>query len=203
MKIRITAVSGQGDFGPIAGLPDGGTVLDGATRTFTLQDTRDWDRVRPNLLAAKTAGTITYQVLADTLGDEGAQIFKRTLTVGHADLTAAAVSQTITDPIGAFPTGARLMGYRKSVSTAFSGGGSSSCAIDVGFNGATDVLDDGQTVFTGVAAETFGAGTNALPLVRRDIGGKTLQAAFTADVNVALLTAGAVTFEVFYGVWST
>ncbi len=201
MQIRITAVAGQGDFGPIHGLPLNGTVLDGETRTFTLQDTRDFDRVKLRLAAAKTAGKITYQIIGEA-GDEGAQVFKRTLTVGHADLTAAATSQTITDTLGAFPTGSRLIGYRKSLPTVFTGGGAGSCTVDVGFNAATDVLDDGQSVFTGAAAETFGAGTNALPTVARDIGGKTLQATFTADVNVALLTAGAVTFEVLYVVHS-
>jgi len=125
---------------------------------------------------------------------------RRSFTVGHADLTDADGSEIETDAAGALPAGAVLMGYRKRVATAFSGGGAGVVTVDVGFPGLNlgDLLDDGQTVFTGVAAETYGAGANALPTVRRSIGGLTLQAKFDANVNVADLTAGSVTFDVYY-----
>jgi len=195
---RITALDGQGDFGPIHGLPLNGTVPEGTTRSFTVQSPEDAAEVLTKLKAAKTAGKITYSVSSDA-NDEGARVYKRTLQITHEDLDAVAVSQTIVDPVGAFPAGARLLGYRKQLDTEFAGGGAGSCVIDAGFNGATDELDDGQDIFTGAGTgETFGAGGNAVPEQPRDLGGLTLQATITANVNVALLTAGDLTLEVLY-----
>jgi len=198
MQIRITALDGQGDFGPLMGLPNGGNVPEGTTRTFTLQHQDDFDRIRLNLDTAQTAGEITYDVVGST-GDEGGRVYKRTLRIQHSDLTAEAVNETVTDAIGAFPAGARMLGYRKKVDTEFSGGGATSCTIDAGFNGATDELDDGQDIFTGAGTtETFGAGVNAAPETPRNLGALTLQATITADVNVDLLSAGDLTLEILY-----
>jgi len=195
---RITALAGQGDFGPVHGLPLNGTVPEGTTRSFTVQSPEDAAEVLTKLKAAKTAGEITYSVSGDA-NEEGGRVFKRTLQITHADLTAAAVSETVTDPVGAFPAGARLLGYRKQLDTEFSGGGASAVSIDAGFNGATDELDDGQDIFTGAGTgETFGAGGNAVPEQPRNLGGLTLQATITSDVNVALLAAGDLTLEVLY-----
>lgn len=195
---RITALAGQGDFGPVHGLPLGGTVADGTTRSFTVQSAEDAAEVLPKLKAAKDAGLIEYSVSGDA-NEEGGRVFKRTLQITHADLDAAAVSQTVVDPVGAFPAGARLLGYRKQIDTEFAGGGAGSCTIDAGFNGATDELDDGQDIFTGAGTgETFGAGGNAAPGNPRDLEGLTLQATITSNVNVALLTAGDLTIEVLY-----
>lgn len=151
--------------------------------------------------AANKGARFTVDSTADALAAALSQIKVRTLTVGHADLTDADTSETITDTAGAFPAGSVLMGYSKNVATAFSGGAVSAVTVDVGFNGATDVLDDGQSVFTGVSGYSYGAGGNALPLVRRQLGGLTLQAKFdSVDGDVADLTAGSVTFNVYYAV---
>lgn len=151
-----------------------------------------------------SAATITYgsSDVNTTLNSlvAGGSLLRRSFTVGHADLTDADGSETEVDAAGALPANAVLMGYRKRVATAFSGGGAGSVTVDVGFDGVgnSDVLDDGQTVFTGVAAETYGAGANAAPTVRRSIGGLIPQAIFNADVNTADLTAGSVTFDIYY-----
>lgn len=156
------------------------------------------------MTVAVAAASITYGTsnVNDALValEAGGSLLRRSFTVGHADLTDADGSETVADAEGALPAGAVLMGYRKRVATAFSGGGAAVVTVDVGFDGAgnSDVLDDGQTVFTGVAAETYGAGANALPTVRRSIGGLIPQATFDADVDVADLTAGGVTFDIYY-----
>ena len=135
----------------------------------------------------------------DALADS-TRVLVRTFTIGHADLTDADGSETETDTAGALPSNAVLMGYRKRVTTAFTGGTASAVTIDCGFNGATDVLDDGQTIFTGVAAATYGAGVNALPSIRRAIGGLTPQCTVVADDDVADLSAGSVSIDIFYAV---
>ncbi|RTL21352.1 MAG: hypothetical protein EKK55_16425 [Rhodocyclaceae bacterium] len=140
-----------------------------------------------------------HLVDADALADSS-RVRVRTFTIGHSDLTDADGSETETDAAGALPSGAVLIGYRKRVSTAFTGGTAGTVTIDCGFNGATDVLDDGQTIFTGVAAATYGAGANALPLIRRAIGGLTPQCTIDADDDVADLSAGSVSLDIFYTV---
>jgi hypothetical protein len=149
-----------------------------------------------NLRAKVVQDLVDAEALADST-----RIRVRTFTVGHADLTEADTSEDQVDAAGALPSGAVLMGYRKRVATAFSGGGNSAVTVDCGFNGATDVLDDGQTVFTGVAAATYGAGANSLPTIRRAIGGLVPQCTFvTTDGTNAGLTAGEVSFDYFYTV---
>lgn len=190
-------------FPTVEGLPDGGNIKAGIgeVTTFDLDDQDALEQALNGRLGElKVAGSVTYTIDAseDYVGDGGARLYVRKLTVGHADLDAAALTQTITDD-SALPLGAVLAGFRKVVATGFTGGGASAVTVDVGFDGASlgDVLDDGQSVFA--AATTYGAGTNALPLVRRAIGGKTLQAAFAStDANLLALTAGSVTFEVYY-----
>lgn len=148
-----------------------------------------------NLRARVTQHLVDAEALADST-----RVLKRSFTIGHANLTEADGSEDEADASGALPSGAALIGYRRALGTAFSGGGAGAVTIDCGFNGATDVLDDGQDIFTGAAAVAYGAGVNALPLVRRSIGGLTPQCTIAADVDVADLTAGAVTIEIYYAV---
>jgi len=149
-----------------------------------------------NLRAKVVQDLVDAEALADST-----RVLVRTFTVTIADLGEADTSEDQTDPAGALPSGAVLMGYRKRVDTAFSGGGNSAVTVDCGFNGLGDVLDDGQTVFTGVAAATYGAGANALPTIRRAIGGLTPQCTFvTVDGTNAGLTAGSASFDYFYAV---
>ena len=200
--LRVTNATAN-EFPGVEGLPNGGTIKAGIG-TVTEFDVDDSDFIEQalngQLGALKAAGSVTYTLDADEdyVGDGGARVFCRKLVVGHADLTDDDTAQTITDD-SALPAGAVLAGYRKVVATGFTGGGASAATVDVGFDGASlgDVLDDGQSVFA--ASTAYGAGTNALPLVKRDIGGKTLQAAFAStDANLLALTAGSVTFEVYF-----
>lgn len=119
---------------------------------------------------------------------------KLTLTVGHADLTAAALTQTINIGSAALPSGAVIVGRSIVLGTAFSGGGSSAASVDIGGTDA-DCIVDGESIFTGATtakAGTSGINPNGL------LGGQQLTATFISDVNVALLDAGAVTIHVFY-----
>lgn len=150
--------------------------------------------------ANKRGKAVLVPVDPEALADQS-RVRVRTFTVLHGDLTEADTSEDQVDPAGALPAGAVLMGYRKRVDTAFSGGGNSAVTVDCGFNGATDVVDDGQTVFTGVAAATYGAGANALPTIRRAVGGLVPQCTFvTVDGTAAGLTAGSASFDYFYTV---
>ena len=117
------------------------------------------------------------------------------LRVTTADLTAAATSQEV--PFAAaLPTGAMIVGQEITVDTAFSGGVSSSCTVDVGGTDA-DAIVDGADVFTGATTPKAGtAGINPNGF----LGGQTLKATITSDVNVDTLTAGDITIKVAYAV---
>lgn len=121
-------------------------------------------------------------------------IRKVTLTVGHADLTAAATSQVINIGSAALPSGAYVVGRTITLATAFSGGGSSAASVDIGGTDA-DCIVDGESIFTG--ATTAKAGTSGIDPFGA-LGGQQLTATFISDVNVALLDAGSATITVLY-----
>jgi hypothetical protein len=121
---------------------------------------------------------------------------KLTLTVGHADLTAAALTQTINIGSTALPSGAVILGRTIVLATAFSGGGAGAVSVDIGGTDA-DCIVDGESIFTG--ATTAKAGTSGIDPFGA-LGGQQLTATFISDVNVVLLTAGSVTITVTYAV---
>lgn len=121
------------------------------------------------------------------------RVQKKTVTVGHADLTAAATSEAIN--IGtALPANARIWGREIRLATAFSGGGAGAVSVDIGGTDA-DAVVDGESVFTG--ATTAKAGTSGINPFGK-LGGQQLTATFISDVNVADLTAGSVVIDVLY-----
>ncbi len=181
-------------------LPDGGAVPAGETRTFSEIEEKRFDEfVKPALDADCDAGKCAYFTRPDgTTSDFGGRIYRERLVVKHGDLTDADTSQT-NDGSYAFPAGSILMGFNNKTTTAFAGGAVSALVADLGFDGASlgDVLSDGQTIMS--AAERYGAGANALPYVRRDIGGQKIRAKIdSTDGNVADLTAGRLQVDVFY-----
>ena len=186
--------------GPFQGLPSGGVVKAGVNQQ-TVFDLDDEDQLEQALNGglgdAIDDGDVSVFVRGDS-NDLGQRLYCERITLGHAGLTDADTSQVISSGYE-LPEGAIQAGYRKNVSVAFAGGDVSAVTVDVGFAGAGagDLLDDGQSI--AAAAETFGAGANATPLVRRDIGGKTFQVKVdSVDGDVADLTAGAAVFELFY-----
>ncbi len=123
----------------------------------------------------------------------GYDIKKISTTIGHADLTAAATSEVVN--LGdALPTGAYVVGRTIALATAFSGGGAGAVSVDIGGTDA-DAIVDGESIFTG--ATTAKAGTSGINPFGA-LGGQQLTATFISDVNVSLLTAGAVTIDILY-----
>ncbi len=134
-------------------------------------------------------------------GAAGVGLQKRTVTVGHADLTDADTSQDI--PIGAvLPANARILGVALHTATAFAGGTVSALALDIGSSGDVDALIDGADLFGTVvdgqaATRPLGIAPNKLFAT----AGAQLVARFvsTGD-NLVNLTAGAVTIDVYFSV---
>ncbi len=116
-------------------------------------------------------------------------------TITHADLTAASLTQTIA--IGVAP--GRFLGGSKVLTTQFTGGSATSVLLDVGGTDP-DGLIDADNLLSGTAgAEDFApAGVLVAAGLMADIAGQTINALFTADVNVVLLTAGSVTIRLFF-----
>lgn len=150
--------------------------------------------------AVNSGVSVAQDATADAIGGLS-QIKKRSFVVGFADFTDADTSETETDPAGALPSGAVLMGFRLVVTTGIGGASLSAVTADCGFSGATDVLTDGTNVFTGATSPTYGLGTNALPNSARVIGGLTAQCIFNStDDDIGDATAGSVTVEIYYAV---
>jgi hypothetical protein len=145
--------------------------------------------------------TTVEGALAETkaLVDAGMTVLKKTVTVGHADLTDADGSQAIN--IGtALPNNARIVGVDMRALTAFSGGTASAVTVDVGTSGDVDALIDGADVF----AAAVDGGPATMPAGIRPnkmfASGGQLIATFAADDDVADLSAGSVIIDVLYTV---
>lgn len=154
------------------------------------------------------AGSVRVTAAIDQVSvvpDEGAAAVARATaefrsvvcTVGHADLTDADTSQTITCG-SALPAGARLLGFHSALGTAFSGGGTGTGTMDCGWASSGDLITDGRVVFTGGGANDYGSGSNALPYAPLSIGGQTFQCTFVTDTTLAAYTAGSVVNTFFY-----
>ena len=121
---------------------------------------------------------------------------KLSVTIGHADLTAAATSQVL--PLGsALPAGAYILGRTLRLATAFSGGSVSALVVDIGGTDA-DCIVDGESVYTGATAAK--AGTSGID-PNGALGGQQLTATFIATGdNVVNLSAGSLTIDILYAV---
>jgi hypothetical protein len=135
---------------------------------------------------------------SSVLADAGMTVSKRTVTVGHADLTDADTSQDIN--IGAaLPANARIVGVDLHTFTAFSGGTVSALAVDIGSSGDVDALVDGADLFTaavdgGPSTRPAGIRPNKLYATATQL---TARFVSTTD-NLVNLTAGAITIDVLY-----
>ena len=149
-----------------------------------------------NLLRAKTAGLITYDLVPDagdyTFASLGGGVKTLTASFAAGDFDVAAGTVTVTDDV-AIPDGAILMSAQLVVTTICIGGGASSCVVDCGYTGGLIAFDENQNVFVGATTRSLtdlAQGT--------DIGGKFLALRFNADVDMNLLTQGSVTLKVAY-----
>lgn len=138
---------------------------------------------------------------AMALADAGITLQKRSVTVGHADLTDADTSQTIN--IGAtLPANARIVGASIHTCTAFSGGSVSALVVDIGTSGDVDAIVDGADLMSTVqdgqaASRPLGIAPNKLFAA----AGAQLIATFTSTTdNLVNLTAGTCTIDVLFSV---
>lgn len=127
---------------------------------------------------------------------------KRTVTIGHADLTEASNNTSQAINIGAtLPANARIVSVDMRALTVFTGGSVSAVTCDVGTSGDVDALVDGadlQTTAVDGGPATMPQGVR--PNKTFVSGGAQLLATFYPDSGHALLalTAGSVTIDVFY-----
>jgi hypothetical protein len=128
-------------------------------------------------------------------GGVAAGVQKVTTTIGFAQLTAAALTQSIA--LGTvLPANARILTRELRLATPFSGGAIGSTTASVGLAGGTEVVN-AANVFTGAPAAQKGPdGVDPFELL--PTGGQ-LQVTFTSTVaNVNAATAGALTIDVMY-----
>lgn len=151
-----------------------------------------------------TATTLVGQLQeVKTLADAGMTVQKKTVTVGHADLTDAVAGEAQAINIGtSLPNNARIIGVDMRALTPFTGGSVSSVTCDVGTSGDVDALIDGADLQT--AAVDGGPATmpkGVRPNKTFASGGQLL-ATFYPDGGHALdaLTAGSVIIDVLYAV---
>lgn len=115
-------------------------------------------------------------------------------TIGHADLTAMAMTQTIAFA-AALPASAVHMGSYTNITEAFSDGMGSATTFDFGYSGTADAFIDG-----GDADGSPGRVGTPLGAVHGGafVGGQTPAVKFDSDVNVDTFTTGAGTWYEFY-----
>lgn len=120
---------------------------------------------------------------------------KLSVTLGHADLTAAATTET--EAIGTLPAGATVLGVCVSVATAFSGI-TGPVTVDIGSADDVDALIDGATLSTAVdgmaATRPLGIAPNKTFAAETAI----IATVLSASGNLVDCDAGACTIEIFY-----
>ncbi|MGB0873595.1 MAG: hypothetical protein ACPGYP_10755, partial [Solirubrobacterales bacterium] len=124
-------------------------------------------------------------------------IQKLSLTVGHADLTAAATSQVLA--IGTLPANSRIVGRSIALATPFTGGSVSACTVDIGSTGDADAVVDGANVLAAAVDGQASAITDGIAPNKHFASETTLNATFiSASDNLVNLAAGACTIDILY-----
>jgi len=117
-----------------------------------------------------------------------------TKAITTTDLTTIGVTQAI-DFAAALPSDAVVIGGDINATAKFTGGGASSCEMDLGIKTIdADGVIDGLDVFTAIVRSSLPRGV-AVPTYQ---GGQTPQLTVTSDVNVSTLTTGAATCTIYY-----
>ena len=118
------------------------------------------------------------------------------IRITHADLTAAATTQTITKTVKA---GQQIRGVAFKVHTAFNGGATSALSLDVGDGVDADGYIDGEEIHADATEVLFG------PVLGGLLNGKTYAVDDTIDIlftatgaNLSVLDAGEV--EILFNV---
>lgn len=118
-------------------------------------------------------------------------------TFTHADLTAAATSETLN--VGAaLPANARIYGFNIKLATPFSGGGAAAVSVEVGSAGDADAIVDGADLFAAAVDGQASSAPAGIAPYKHFALSTQITATFTSNVNVADLDAGSVTIEIYY-----
>ncbi len=131
--------------------------------------------------------------------DAGLTASKKTVTVGHADLTDAVAGEAQVINIGtALPANAVILGHALTAITPFSGGGVAACVLDVGGTDDDAIVKDLELITDAPTEAEMQAAVGLLP--QGPYSAQQLVATFTPDGGAALLalTAGSVTITVWY-----
>ncbi len=122
-------------------------------------------------------------------------IKKMTVTIGHADLTAAATTET--EAIGTIPAGSVVLAVNIAVGTAFSGI-VGPVSVDIGTAGDVDALVDGAVVSTAVDGEASTRPLGISPNKQFAAATALIATVLSASGNLVDATAGAMTIDIFY-----
>tara|TARA_R110002012_G_C11359806_1_gene580721 strand:+ start:118 stop:570 length:453 start_codon:yes stop_codon:yes gene_type:complete len=112
------------------------------------------------------------------------------IRITHADLTAAATTQTITKTVKA---GQQVRGVAFKVHTAFDGGATSALKLDVGDGVDADGYIDNEEIHADATEVLFGPALDGLLTGKTYAADDTIDILFTATgANVSVLDAGEV-----------
>lgn len=143
---------------------------------------------------------------ADAADEASITVQTRTLRIQEADLTDAVAGEAQVVNIGAaLPTGAVVIGHEVKLDTQFTGGGATSCKLDLGASGDVQSMVNQFDVFGATAGgKKYSPGFAHLTAhgthLTGDYSAAQLVATFTPDGSHTLagLTAGDLTIKVFY-----
>jgi hypothetical protein len=137
-------------------------------------------------------------LMSPQASESGASIQKRSVTIGHADLTAAATTET--ENLGApLPAGSTVLGVNILLPTGFSGI-TGPVTVDIGSAGDVDALVDGANLATAVDGN---ASTRPLGIAPNKYFASSTQLIATflsASGNLVDASAGECTIEVYFTV---
>jgi hypothetical protein len=175
--------------------PASDPIVAAASATITAMKRRGVpaDILQPLMLAATVASS--NGSVDGSAGNVYGIVQKASVTVGFAQLTAAATTQTLALAPFLLPAGARVIGRQMNVTAAFTGGGLSSMTVSVGDGVSADDIISGQSVFTLLGIIEGAAGSNPIPLYPAQTQVNVL---FTGSGDVNLATAGSVTIDLLY-----
>lgn len=149
------------------------------------------------LTIGTSAAAVSFPVPVSFTAAPTGVIQKRVLTFGHADLTAAALSQALN--LGAaLPAGATIVGTPSvAVSAAFTDGAGATVTLDIGTAGDPNAIGTWDLDAAPIDGQA-GAYTPGIAPGRLYAGATQLLATVTSDVNVDTLTAGAAVITVLF-----
>lgn len=133
-----------------------------------------------------------------TYGETAARKFspkKLTVTIGHADLTAAATTET--EVVGKVPAGSTILAVGLPLATAFSGI-VGPVTLDIGTTGDVDALVDGASLATAVDGQAATRPLGIAPNKHFAAETEIIATFLSASGNLVDATAGSVTIDIIY-----